>query len=304
MSSSNLNPPNMEDMEDPVLSPHFLSPGEDTSSGSSSNSSSQHSDSPRNDWMLQGSIWNQLSDPKSQTLDEVNLNMSLNFPSSLSQQQWSSMDIDADISAFMTDPLQHFSLDPNSLRLGDTVFNESAQEQIPPPENYDAMFQFTLLQPTDAPPASTAPLQLPTPKPSSMSSRSVSPASSKPDSESSAGVNPNDLNLFTQLGHKARDAAGVTLAVPVGRDSRGATDSQTPVTPVSPVPLGTWDELVHFIDFDLWQTRKYHRPRFLFHVCDQLLQLLQSHRFSWHHSLHLPVLSMHHPLHLCHRTMC
>lgn len=234
MSSSHLKL-NPNDMEEPVLSPHMLSAGEDTSS-SSSNSPSQHGESPRNDWMLPGSIWTQLSDPKPQTLD-ANLNVNLNFSSSLSQQHWSSIDMDSDISAFMTDSLHQFSLDPNSLNL-----EEANQEQIPPPGNYDTMFQFTLSQPPDAKPGLIPPFQLPTPTPGSMSSRSVSPASSKLDSDSSAGVNPNDLNLFSQLGHKARDAAGVTLAVPMSRDSRMATEGQPPVTPVSPTHLGTYCE--------------------------------------------------------------
>lgn len=243
MSSPNLTPPKPEDMEDPVLNPHFFPPGEDTSTSSSSNSSSQHSESPRNDWTLPGTIWSQLSDQKPQTLDDLNLNMSLNFASSLSQQ-WPSMDMETDISAFMADPL-HFSIDPNNLHLEGPVFNESSQEQMAAPGGYDSMFQFTLSQPSDTRPVPTAPFQLPTPNPGSTPSRSVSPASSKPDSDSSGGVNPNDLSLFTQLSRKAREAVGVTLAVPVGKVAQGATEGQAPITPVSPMPTGLYSKLYH-----------------------------------------------------------
>ena len=236
MNSPNSGPPNLDNMEDPVLSPHFLSP-EDTST-SSSNSSSQHSGSPRNDWMIPGSIWNQLSDSKSQTPGDLSLNMGLNFTSSLSQDQWTSMDMDTDISAFMNDPSQNFSIDPNTLPFEGTVFSEAAQEQMAACGNYDSIFRFALSQPSDAIPGPTTPFQLPTPKPGSMSSRSVSPALSKLDSDSSAGVNPIDLSLFTQLSQKAREAAGVISAVPVDQDSRRATEGQTPILPLSPVLLG------------------------------------------------------------------
>lgn len=235
MSSPNPGPPNLDNMEDPVLSPQFLS-AEDTNTSSPNSSSSQHSGSPRNDWMLPGSIWNQLSDSKPQTLDDLSLNMSLTLPSSLSRDQWSSMDMDTDISAFMTDL---HTINPNVLPFDGAVFSGSVQEQMSASGNYDSMFQFTLSQPSDAMSGPAAPFQLPTPKPGSMSSRSVSPALSKPDSDSSAGVNPNDLSLFTQLSQKAREAAGVTLAVPIDQDSRGATEGRTPITPMSPVLIGT-----------------------------------------------------------------
>ncbi|KAF8503928.1 hypothetical protein JB92DRAFT_3098742 [Gautieria morchelliformis] len=226
-------PSNLEDMEDPVLSPHFLSQGEDTST-SSSNSSSQHSGSPRNDWMLTGSVWDQLSVSKPQNLDDLNFNTSLNFSSSLAQNQWPSMDMDTDISAFLTDSSQQFTIDPSTLQFEGAVFSESSPEQMPAaPRSYDSGFQFTLSQPCDALPVSPIPFQLPTPKPSSLSSRSVSPALSKPDSESSAGVNPNDLSLLTHISQKAREAAGITLAVPVDQNTGGATEGQTPITPVS-----------------------------------------------------------------------
>lgn len=275
MSSPDPGPLNLDHMEDPVLSPQFLSP-EDTSTSSSNSSSSQHSGSPRNDWMLPGSVWNQLSDSKPHTLDDISLSMNLHFPSSLSQDQWSSMDMDTDISPFMTDPSQQFSIDPNTLQFDATVFNEPASG------NYDSMFQFTLSQPSDANPGLSVPFQLPTPKPSSMSSRSVSPTLSKPDSDSSAGgagVNPNDLNMFTRLSQRAREAAGVTLAVPVDQDAGGAADGQTPVTPVSPFLIGT-EHKIHcpmlFINC-IWQIRRYPRLRFPFLVCAQMPRRLRNH---------------------------
>jgi hypothetical protein len=189
--------------------------------------------------MLTGSIWNQLPVPKPQHLDDLNFNTSLNFPSGLAQDQWSSMDMDSDISAFLTDSSQQFTIDPSTLQFDGTVFSESSPEQMSGPRSYESAFQFTLSQPSDAPPAPAVPFQLPTPKPSSLSSRSVSPALSKPDSESSAGVNPNDLSLFTHISQKVREAAGVTLAVPVDQNTGGATEGQIPTTPVSPVLIGT-----------------------------------------------------------------
>ncbi|KAF8582527.1 hypothetical protein K439DRAFT_1661752 [Ramaria rubella] len=212
-------------------SPLFLSSGEDTSTSSSSNSSSHHSGSPRLDWTIQGSMRNQILDSKPQANDDLDLDFSSTFP----RNEWPSMDMDIDISAFMHDPSPNFSIDPSALHFDHSIYGGS-QDSISAIPDYDSVFKFTLSQPSGVTQAQAIPLQLPTPKPSSTSSRSVSPVPSKSDQDSSAGVNPSDLSLISLLGQKARDAVGITLAVPTN-GGVAETVEKTPITPVSPVSI-------------------------------------------------------------------
>lgn len=148
------------------------------------------------------------------------------------------MDMDADISAFMSDVPHRLSIDSNALPFETALYDGS--HGLPTAGNCESMFQFTLSQPSDATQASIPPFQLPTPKPGSMSSRSVSPATSAAEQRSNTGVNPSDLSLLTQLGQKARDASGVMLAVPAQQGSRA------PVASVSSVLTGTFSPFLSF----------------------------------------------------------
>ncbi|KAF8501176.1 hypothetical protein BU17DRAFT_102324 [Hysterangium stoloniferum] len=227
-----------ESLDDPLLSPLFLSASDSNSStaaststttvSSSSSSSSHDAESPRNDW------W---STTKPDALDDLNLNMSFNFPC----DQWG-MDLDTDITSFISDTSHQFSIDPNALHFGNNVYGGSGAEQD---QLSDSMFQFTVSRPLHDSSMSSmsnvsnmsgnAPVQqLPTPAAASASSRSTSPESIF----SNTGVNPSHLSLMEQLSQRAREAAGITHAVSASKETLLQPQLQAPVSPVSPVSTG------------------------------------------------------------------
>ncbi|GJJ07701.1 hypothetical protein Clacol_001906 [Clathrus columnatus] len=226
MSSPQFIDPKSED--DPLLSPIFLSSGDDvTSTSSSSNSSSHDSGSPRNDWVLPSNINNiNIVDSPAIWAGSGPLNhFNMNFPS----DQREVMDLDMDFASLLPYTSPQFSIDPNALHFGGHVYGRSCetngdgQETL---ENCDPTFQFSLSQSfedqilsspdisSDVPPAHQIPISM-APSVITSSSRSPSPSVSTQTDSRTTGINPSELTLISQLNQRVRDAAGVTLAVPM-----------------------------------------------------------------------------------------
>lgn len=235
MSSPQFVHPKSE--EDPVLSPIFLSSADDvTSSSSSSNSSSHESGSPRNDWIVPSNINVNIANPPPLWSTSGQLgHFSVPYPSS---DQWRAMDFESDIPSFLSDTSHHFSIDPNALHFGDHVYgrgcetNGNEQETLVPACDQALQFSYQFSSPIPSEIGLDVPLvhHIPTPMSASVVSslsRSPSPLSTSTYSQTplqDTGINPNELTLISQ---RAREAAGVTLAMPVNANANNIKISTT-----------------------------------------------------------------------------